>query len=109
MQGVTWHVDWDNLAWPLVRADAIQAAIGKGRDYAAALGVTLLTVDQFAYAGLLGGDASRFRFTGSRLMAAASSSGEAEPGAPSLDPVPQELAAIIEARFTAGGVSLAGR
>jgi hypothetical protein len=26
--------------------------------------------------------------------------------APSLDPVPQELAAIIEARFTAGGASL---
>jgi len=31
----------------------------------------------------------------------------AEPDAPSLDPVPQELVAIIEARFTASGVSLA--
>jgi hypothetical protein len=30
-----------------------------------------------------------------------------DPDAPSLDPVPQELVAIIEARFTAGGVSLA--
>jgi hypothetical protein len=29
-----------------------------------------------------------------------------EPGAPSLDPVPQELSATIEARFTATGVSL---
>ena len=33
-----WHVDWDNPAWPQVRAAAIQAAIHKGHDYAAALG-----------------------------------------------------------------------
>jgi hypothetical protein len=30
-----------------------------------------------------------------------------EPDAPSLDPVPQELVAVIDARFTAGDVSLA--
>ena len=35
--------------------------------------------------------------------------GGEESDTPSLDPVPQELAAIIEARFTAGGVSLTAR
>lgn len=108
VQGVTWHVDWDNPAWPLVRADAVQAAIGKGRDYAAALGGTLRSVEHIADAGLLGGDASQFRFTGSRAAAGASRGG-GQPDAPSLDPVPQELAAVIEARFTADGVSLAAR
>ncbi len=41
VHGVTWHVDWDNPAWPQVRAAAIGAAIGKARDYAAALGRAL--------------------------------------------------------------------
>jgi uncharacterized protein YggE len=109
VQGVTWHVDWDNPAWQLVRADAVQAAIGKARDYAAALGGTLRSVEHIADAGLLGGDRSQFGFTGSRAMARAASLGGQEHDAPSLDPVPQELAAIIEARFTAGGVSLTAR
>jgi hypothetical protein len=39
-------------------------------------------------------------------MARAASRGGEEPDAPALDPVPQELAAIVEARFTADGVSL---
>jgi hypothetical protein len=39
-------------------------------------------------------------------MTRAASRGGEEPDAPSLDPVPQELAAVVEARFTAGGVSL---
>ena len=38
VHGVMWHVDWDNPAWPQVRAAAIGAAIRKARDYAAALG-----------------------------------------------------------------------
>jgi hypothetical protein len=38
VQGDSWPVDWDNPAWPLARADAVQAAIRKARDYAAALG-----------------------------------------------------------------------
>ena len=50
-----WHVDWDNPAWPQVRAAAIQAAIHKGHDYAAALGGSLHTVEHIADAGLLGG------------------------------------------------------
>jgi uncharacterized protein len=99
---VSWHVDWDNPAWREVRAAAIQAAIGKGRDYAAALGGSLRGVEHIADAGLLGGDTAQFRFA----SAARAASGGREPEAPSLDPVPQELAAIVEARFTADGASL---
>ena len=106
---VDWNVDWDNPAWPQVRAAAIQAAIRKGHDYAAALGGSLQSVEHIADAGLLGdsGDGGSFRFSGraSRAMAAG---GGGESDAPSLDPVPQELAATIEARFTATGVSLPG-
>jgi uncharacterized protein len=107
---VSWHVDWDNPAWPEVRAAAIQAAIRKGHDYAAALGGSLQNVEHIADPGLLGGSGDGrggFAFT-SRAMAAAAGGGGGESDAPSLDPVPQELAATIEARFTATGVSLAG-
>jgi uncharacterized protein len=102
---VSWHVDWDNPGWHDVRAAAIQGAIGKGRDYAAALGGTLRSVQHIADAGLLGGDNAQPRFTGG-TAARAFSKGGGEPDTPSLDPVPQELAAIIEARLTADGVSL---
>jgi uncharacterized protein YggE len=107
---VSWHVDWDNPAWPEVRAAAIQAAIRKGHDYAAALGGSLHNVEHIADAGLLGGSGSGGggNFASTARGAMASSDG-GESDAPSLDPVPQELAATIEARFTATGVSLAGR
>ena len=106
---VTWGVDWDNPAWPAVRAAAIQAATGKGRDYAAALGGSLVRVEHIADAGLLGGgDGAAYRLTGAargaRAMPASVSGGQGDQ--PSLDPVPQELTAAIEARFTAAGVSL---
>jgi len=55
---VSWHVDWDNPAWPEVRAAAVHAAVAKGRDYAAALGGSLRGVEHIADAGLLGGDAA---------------------------------------------------
>ncbi len=102
---VDWQVDWDNPAWPDVRAAAIRAAIRKGSDYAAALGGSLRTVEHIADAGLLGGDGAQPRFTGAGPMRAAAAAG-GESDAPSLDPVPQELVAIIEARFTAGDVPL---
>jgi uncharacterized protein len=103
---VSWHVDWDNPGWQEVRADAIQAAIRKGRDYAAALGGSLRSVEHIADAGLLGGDNNaQFRFTRGGAMALAASGGD-DSGPPSLDPVPQELTAVIEARFSADGVSL---
>ncbi|MGI8445866.1 MAG: SIMPL domain-containing protein [Streptosporangiaceae bacterium] len=104
---VTWHVDWDNPAWPDVRAAAIHAAIAKGRDYAAALGGSLRSVQHIADAGLLGGDNAPQGFASSSAMGRrASSRAGGEPDAPSLDPVPQELTAIIEARLTADGVTL---
>jgi uncharacterized protein YggE len=103
---VSWHVDWDNPAWPGVRAAAVQAAIAKGRDYAAALGGVLRSVEHIADPGLLSGGNAPPEFAGGRAMMRAPSRGDEEPDAPSLDPVPQELAAIIEARFMAGGVSL---
>jgi len=104
---VGWHVDWDNPAWPQVRAAAIRAAIRKGRDYAAALGGSLHNVEHIADAGLLGGgDTAQYRVTSGFMASAMSGRGDGEPDAPSLDPVPQELTATIEARFTATGVSL---
>jgi uncharacterized protein YggE len=106
VHGVTWHVDWDNPAWRGVRAAAVQAAIAKGRDYAAALGGSLRGVEHIADAGLLGGGNAQFGFTSSAMAARAASLGGEESDAPSLDPVPQELTAIVEARFTAAGVSL---
>jgi uncharacterized protein YggE len=106
VRGVDWQVDWDNPAWPDVRAAAIQAAIRKGRDYAAALGGSLRGVEHIADAGLLGGDGAQPRFPGTGAMARMAAAAGGESDAPSLDPVPQELVAVIEARFTAGGVHL---
>ena len=106
VHGVTWHVDWDNPAWPQVRAAAISAAIGKARDYAAALGARLQDVEHIADAGLLGGD------TASHVVAARAAAFPArrpgQPGTPALNPVPQELIATIEARFRTTEVSLPG-
>lgn len=102
---VSWHADWDNPAWPDVRAAAIQAAIAKGRDYAAALGGSLRGVQHIADAGLLGGDGAAHQLTGVSAMKRAARVG-GDPDAPSLDPVPQELTAVIEARLTADSVSL---
>lgn len=104
VHGETWHVDWDNPAWPQVRAAAIGAAIGKARDYAAALGATVRHVEHIADAGLLGGDTAPFRTA--RGMAFRASGGGDQPGTPALTPVPQELIATIEARFRTTDVSL---
>ena len=106
VHGVMWHVDWDNPAWPQVRAAAIGAAIGKARDYAAALGATLRHVEHVADAGLLGGDTAPYQ-PGRVAVATALRSG-GQPGTPVLTPVPQELIATIEARFRTTGVSLPG-
>jgi len=103
---IAWQVDWDNPAWPDVRAAAIQAAIRKARDYATALGGSLRTVEHVADAGLLDGDGGQHRPVASPMARAAAAVG-GDSDTPSLDPVPQELVAIIEARFTAGGASLA--
>jgi uncharacterized protein YggE len=104
VHGVTWQVDWDNPAWPQVRAAAIGAAIGKARDYAAALGATVQQVEHIADAGLLGGDTPPYHMV--RSMAFRASGGGDQPGTPALTPVPQELIATIEARFRTTVVSL---
>jgi len=96
-------LDWDNPAWPQVRAAAISAAIGKARDYAAALGATLRQVEHIADAGLLGSDTAPYDTA--RGMAFRASGGD-QPGTPALTPVPQELIATIEARFRTTDVSL---
>jgi uncharacterized protein len=105
VHGVTWHVDWDNAAWPQVRAAAIGAAIGKARDYAAALGATLQHVEHIADAGLLGGDTAPLTTARSLAYSAASHRGD-QSGTPALTPVPQELIANIDARFRTTDVSL---
>ena len=103
VHGVTWQVDWDNPAWPQVRAAAIGAAISKARDYAAALGATVQHVEHIADAGLLGSDGTS---NGVVHSAAFSRGGHYETGIPALTPVPQELIATIEARFRTTEVSL---
>ena len=103
LNGVSWEVDDDNPAWPEVRAEAIHAAIAKGRDYAAALGSVILGVDHIADTGLLSGD-STFHHRRSVFASSVAIAGGGVPDSPSLDPVPQELVATIEARFTAAAV-----
>lgn len=107
VHNVDWRVDWDNPAWPDVRAAAIRAAVRKGHDYAAALGGKLHQVEHIADAGLLGsGDDVHYGSASLRMGPAGGMGGE-ESHAPSLDPVPQEIVATIEARFSATGLSLA--
>jgi uncharacterized protein YggE len=84
VHAVTWHVDWDNPAWPQVRAAAIQAAIHKCRDYAAALGGALQQVEHVADTGLLGGGSAAYQPT-SRALRAVSASADG-PGTPALNP-----------------------
>lgn len=105
---VTWQIDDDNPAWPAVRASAIQAAVRKGRDYASALGGTLTRVEHIADVGLLGGGDQQSHVRGYAAAARSASAGGEDTDAPALDPVPQELFAVIEARFGAAGVSLTG-
>ncbi len=101
---VGWRVDEDNPGWPRVRADAVRAAAVRAADYAAALGGVLDSVEHLADAGLMGhGEPGGFGPQELSLMRAGAGPG---PAAPSLDPVPQELVAVVEARFTATGVAL---
>jgi Protein of unknown function (DUF541) len=106
VRDVSWHVDWDNPGWHDVRAAAIHAAIAKGHDYAAALGGRLSAIEHIGDPGFLAGDGQQWGASSSRLVFT-SGAGETR-DAPSLDPVPQELTALIEARFTAADISLTG-
>jgi hypothetical protein len=97
---VSWLVDDDNPEWALVRGDAIKAALNKGRDYAAALGGSVIGVDHVADAGLLGGDGSGIAASRARAYTAQATMGGGGEDT-SVDPVPQVLSATIEARLTA--------
>lgn len=104
MDFVSWHVDGDNPAWPRVRADAIKAALQRARDYADALGGTVSNVEQIADSGLLSrhGEEQARSMSGARATAA---SGGVD--SPQLDPVPQQLSAVIDARVIASVPELA--
>jgi hypothetical protein len=108
VHSVNWYVDDDNPAWPAVRTAAINAAVTKARDYATALGTSLTSVEHVADVGLLAGSAQAprlFMERSGRAPIAASAGGGAE--TPSLDPVPQELTAVVEARLRAATAPLA--
>jgi uncharacterized protein YggE len=99
---ISWQVDQENEQWRGVRSDAIDAALAKGRDYAAALGGAVTRVEQIADAGLLSpqSDGTLGRRSADVAMSLA---GTAEGGADlaTLDPVPQVIRAVVEARLTA--------
>jgi uncharacterized protein len=103
--GVMWQVDWDNPAWPQLRAAAIGTAIRKAGDYAAALGARLRHVEHIADAGLLGRETAP-GLPGGIITARALGASAGQPETPALNPVPQELIATIEARFRTTDVSL---
>jgi len=109
IDGVSWHVDDDNPAWAEVRAAAVESAIRKGHDYAHALGGSLTSIEHIADAGLLGGtgDGVPAARSGARMLASAGGAPD-DLGTPSLDPVPQELTAVIEARLTATAAPVTG-
>jgi uncharacterized protein len=106
VDGVSWHVDDDNPAWAAVRAGAIDAAVRKGNDYASALGSSLTGIEHIADTGLLGGSGPGVPVLRAASRMLTSTGGGDDLDAPSLDPVPQELTAVIEARFSASPVSM---
>ena len=102
VHSVNWSVDADNPGWPLVRADAIRAALSTGQHYAAALGGAVVAVQQVADAGMLDGQMPGQRAALASATSAGGGGGLTSPGdTVALDPVPQELSATIDARFTA--------
>ena len=97
--GVGWSVDPDNAAWGRTRTEAVRDAIAKARDYADALGGSVVRIDQLADSGLLADDGRQPETFGSPGPGSAARSVAAR--APQLDPVPLTVSAAVEARFTA--------
>lgn len=109
LNGVSWYVDDDNPAWPSVRTAAMEAALRKARDYASALGGSLVSVEHVADVGLLAGSGEGPRVFREMAGRAASARGPVDGvEAPSLDPVPQEITAVVEARCRATSSTLTG-
>ena len=108
---VSWQVDDNNPGWTEVRRDAIHAAMRRARDYAEALGTSLAAVEQVADTGLLEGSPRREpSAVGAPMMLASRAAFDPEDAAdaPSLDPVPQTVWAVVEARFLTAAATLAG-
>lgn len=105
---VSWQVDEENPGWSEVRQDAIHAAVRRAHDYARALGASLVAVEQVADTGLLEDRPRSDMVAASAPLALASRSPEPqdEAQAPSLDPVPQEVWAMVEARFRTSPAAL---
>jgi len=101
---VAWLVDDDSPTWPAVRAEAIRAAVQQAHHYAAALGGSLSRIEQLADAGLLG-EIHEIRPVRAALAAHGMARGDSG-DVPSLDPVPQTIAAAIDARFIADAMSI---
>jgi uncharacterized protein YggE len=102
----SWSVDNDNPSWPSLRNEAIEEALRKGVDYAAALGSTVVSVEHVADIGLLAGSESEPRLRGRGLSVRAMSAGGGGSPIPNLDPEPQMIVAGIEARFRIAPVPL---
>jgi uncharacterized protein YggE len=103
----SWSVDADNPSWNTLRNEAIQEALRKGMDYAAALGSNVVSVEHVADLGLLGGDEPEHRARGGSVAAMGGGGGAGF--VPSLDPIPQRIIAGIEARFRIAPVPLPAR
>jgi uncharacterized protein YggE len=95
---VSWAVDRDNPGWTIVRKEAIEGALQKAMEYAAALGSTLVSIEHVADLGLLGGSESESRTYLAAGAAATAARGDRS-AVPKLDAVPQRITAGIEARL----------
>jgi hypothetical protein len=92
---VGWSADHDNPGWATVRADAIRVGLQRAGDYTAALGGSLLRIEQVADAGLLGDH------RGQEQAAGAFGRFRGPRGAPTFDPEVQELRAFVDVRVLA--------
>jgi uncharacterized protein YggE len=98
VHGVGWSVDDDNPAWALTRAEAVREALRRGQHYASALGGSVRGVAQISDAGML----SEHNAEPMAMRAAALAAPEPyDRDESSLDPVPQVLAATIDAQLLA--------
>jgi uncharacterized protein len=96
--GPMWGLRRDSDAYRQARLQAVQDAVGRARDYAAALGSTVTGLVHLADVGLLGDGATPYP---GGAVSVARMAGTAEPSPPlTLEPQRQVAAARIEARFT---------
>jgi uncharacterized protein YggE len=94
---IGWSADDDNPGWATVRADAIRVGLRRAGDYAAALGGSLLRIEQVADAGLLDGHRGH-----EQAIALSGGGGIRRPGnGVKFDPELQRLSAFVDVRVLA--------